>query len=52
MRQVIFNDYVNAGLCALFISVVLAIVFYGIRSIAAARRADVPTTREIADAVA
>ena len=52
MRQVIFNDYVNASLCALFIAVVLAIVFYGVRSIASARRSDVPTTREVADALA
>jgi carbon starvation protein len=52
MRQVIFNDYVNASLCALFIAVVLAIVFYGIRSVASARRSDVPTTREVADALA
>jgi carbon starvation protein len=52
MRQVIFNDYVNAGLCALFITVVLSIVYYGIRSVAAARRSEAPTTREIADAMA
>ncbi len=52
MRQVIFNDYVNASLCALFIAVVLAIVFYGIRSVVSARRSDVPTTREVADALA
>ena len=52
MRQVIFNDYVNAGLCALFVSVVLAIVFYGVKAILAARRSDSPTTREVADAFA
>ena len=52
MRQVIFNDYVNATMCALFIAVVLSIIFYGIRSVLAARRSDVPTTREVADAVA
>ncbi len=52
MRQVIFNDYVNAGLCALFMSVVVAMVFYGVKAIAAARASDVPTTREVADAVA
>ncbi len=37
MRQVIFNDYVNAGLCALFMTVVVAMVFYGAKAIAAAR---------------
>jgi carbon starvation protein len=52
MRQVIFNDYVNATMCALFIAVVLSIIFYGIRSVLAARRSDVPTTTEVADAVA
>ncbi len=52
MRQVIFNDYVNTGLCALFITVVVAMLFYGIKAIAAARASDVPTTREVADAVA
>ena len=52
MRQVIFNDYVNASLCALFVAVVLALVFYGIKSILAARRSEMPTTREVADAVA
>jgi carbon starvation protein len=52
MRQVIFNDYVNATLCALFISVVLAMVFYGVKAIGEARRSDAPTTREVADALA
>jgi carbon starvation protein len=52
MRQVILNDYVNASLCALFMGIVVAILFYGIRAIAAARRADGPTTRETADAAA
>jgi carbon starvation protein len=52
MRQVIVNDWVNAGLCALFITVVLAMVFYGVKAIAEARRSDAPTTREVADAVA
>jgi carbon starvation protein len=52
MRQVIFNDYVNATLCALFISVVLAMVFYGIRALLDARSTDAPTTREMADALA
>jgi carbon starvation protein len=52
MRQVIVNDWINAGLCALFITVVLAMVFYGVKAIAEARRADAPTTREVADALA
>jgi carbon starvation protein len=52
MRQVIFNDYVNATLCALFIAVVLAMVGYGARAIMAARRSEGPTTLETADAMA
>jgi carbon starvation protein len=52
MRQVIVNDWVNAGLCALFITVVLAMVYYGVKAIAEARRSHAPTTREVADAVA
>jgi carbon starvation protein CstA len=52
MRQVIFNDYVNASLCALFVAVVLAIAYYGVRAIADARRTTVPTAREVAGAVA
>jgi carbon starvation protein CstA len=52
MRQVIFNDYVNTAMCSLFIAVLCAILFYGIGSVLAARRAEAPTTREIADALA
>ncbi len=52
MHQVIINDYVNAGLCALFMAVVVAMVFYGIKAIAQARASDMPTTREVADAIA
>jgi len=52
MRQVIFNDYVNASLAALFIAVVLAMIFCGLRTIAAARRSETPTALEAADAAA
>jgi carbon starvation protein CstA len=52
MRQVIFNDYVNATLCALFIAVVLATLAYGVRAVAAARRSEAPTVLETADALA
>jgi carbon starvation protein CstA len=52
MRQIIFNDYVNAALCAFFVAVVLAMVFYGVRSILAARRAPGPTAREVVGATA
>jgi carbon starvation protein len=52
MRQVVFNDYVNATLCAFFMAVVLAMIFYGVRAIAAARRSETPTAMETADALA
>jgi carbon starvation protein len=52
MRQVIFNDYVNAALCAFFMAVVLAMIFYGVRAIAAARRSETPTVMETVDALA
>jgi len=52
MRQVIFNDYVNSSLAALFIAVVLAMVFYGLRAVAAARRSEAPTALETVDAAA
>jgi carbon starvation protein len=52
MRQVIFNDYINAALCAFFIAVVLAMVFAGVRAILAARRSKSPTVMETADALA
>ncbi|WP_324749555.1 carbon starvation CstA family protein [Sphingomonas sp. LY54] len=52
MSRIIFNDYVNASLCALFIAVVLAMVLYGIKAILEARRSAFPTTRETADALA
>ena len=52
MRQVIFNDYVNASLCALFVAVVVAMVAFGLRAIVVARRAEQPTVLEVADAMA
>jgi carbon starvation protein len=52
MRQVIFNDYVNASLAALFIAVVLAMVLCGVKTIGAARRSEAPTALETADAAA
>ena len=52
MRQIVMNDYVNASLCALFVAVVLAMVFFGLRAILDARRAEGPTARETADAMA
>lgn len=46
MQRVIFNDYVNAGLTALFILVVLSILLFSIRACLQALRHDRPTARE------
>jgi len=47
MRQIIFNDRVDAGLVAIFLAVVLSLLFFTIRTCIAARRTDGPTAREI-----
>ncbi|MGO3741031.1 carbon starvation CstA family protein [Kerstersia sp.] len=46
MSRVIFNDYVNASLCGIFIFVVLSILVFGIRSVFQARRQSQPTANE------
>ena len=46
MRQMIFNDYVDATLAGLFILVVVSITVYGLIAIARARRTDHPTVHE------
>ncbi|EQB11880.1 carbon starvation protein A [Sphingobium lactosutens DS20] len=47
MQRIIFNDRVDAALVGLFLAVVLAILFFAIRSCTAARRNAVPTACEI-----
>lgn len=46
MKQIIMNDYIDATLAAIFIAVVLSILFFSIRACLQALRADKPTTRE------
>jgi len=46
MQRVVLNNYIDAGLCALFIAVVAATVFFGLRAAVAARRTQAPTARE------
>ncbi len=46
MQQIIFNDYVDASLCVLFMLVVVSILGYGIRACVVAWRADAPSTVE------
>jgi carbon starvation protein len=47
MNRIIFNDWVDAGLVALFLAVVLALLVFTIRTCLAARRIAAPTAREI-----
>ena len=48
MQQIIFNDYVNAGLTALFMFVVVSMLIFSIRACLQALRHDRPTARETA----
>jgi len=47
MRAIIFNDRVDAALCAIFLFVVLSLLLFTIRTCIAARRIDRPTAHEI-----
>jgi carbon starvation protein CstA len=49
MRRVIFNDYVDASLCAIYATLVLAIFAFAINAIREARAAQHVTTRETED---
>ena len=46
MSRVIANQWINAGLCALFIAVLLCTVAFGLREILRARRSPVPLSQE------
>jgi carbon starvation protein len=46
MRQIIFNDYVDAALAGLFLFVVISIVVFGIRTVMAARGMHQSTAKE------
>ena len=48
MHSIVFNDRIDAGLCAFFLFVVVSILFFSIRTSLAARRNPNPTAREIA----
>jgi len=47
MERIVFNDRIDAGLCAFFLFVVVSILFFSIRTSLAARRDPNPTAREI-----
>jgi carbon starvation protein len=46
MQQVIFNDYVNATLAGLFMTVLISMLVFGIRTVLQARLAPQPTVKE------
>ncbi len=46
MKQIIMNDYIDATLAAIFIAVVLSILFFSIRACLLALRTEKPTTKE------
>lgn len=49
MQRVIFNDHVNAGLCAIYMILVLALLGFALKAIRDARAAQTVTTRESED---
>ena len=46
MSRIVFNNWVNAGLCVLFMAVLLSTVFFGLREIRRARRSVTPLSQE------
>ena len=46
MQQIILNDYIDAGLAALFMAVVLSVLFFGIRACLKALQNAEPSTQE------
>jgi carbon starvation protein CstA len=48
MRQVMVNNFVNAGLTAIFLAVVLSVLFYAVKAVRAARVQPSRTDRETA----
>ena len=47
MQRLVFNNHLNAALCALFMGVLLATVAFGLRAAWQARAATGPTAREV-----
>ncbi len=46
MQQIVMNDYIDATLAAIFMAVVLSILFFGVRACLQALREQKPTTTE------
>ncbi|MFN3676326.1 MAG: carbon starvation CstA family protein [Sphingomonas pseudosanguinis] len=47
MGRIVFNDRIDAGLCAIFLGVVLAILVYAVRTCLIARKIERPSVTEI-----
>lgn len=47
MGRIVFNDRIDAGLCVIFLGVVLAILVYAVRTCLIARRIDRPSVTEV-----
>lgn len=47
MERIIFNDYINSGLTVLFLSVVIIVAAYGLRTALKARKVAWPTAKEV-----
>jgi carbon starvation protein len=46
MGRIVFNDYVNAGLAAIFMAIVVIVIVFGIRAALKARAISTPTANE------
>jgi carbon starvation protein CstA len=46
MQRIVFNNQLDAALCALFMGVLLLTLLFGVRAALAARRSHLPTARE------
>jgi carbon starvation protein len=44
MERIVFNDYLDAGICAFFMLIVVALVFFGIRAIRGGQTVTVDAT--------
>jgi carbon starvation protein len=50
MQQIVFNNYIDATLCVIFMLVVTSVLIYGVRSCLLAMRSNQPTIREVVGA--
>ena len=46
MQRIVFNDYVDAALSGFFMIVVLSVLWYGVRTVIAARATGTPSAKE------